>query len=182
MKNVIRSILLKQPVFLFQKKRPWPRQILLLILTLVCLLTLGKVIGQHYRIGLDFTHCLPYRVYLLDLSDTTPQHRQSIYAFRAQGMEPVFIENTWMVKRLVGLPGDIVAITSDEQVRVNRDNLRQGLPVAQRLGWTTESFVGWDVLGPRQYWVLGDSVHSFDSRYWGALRAEQIIGRAYPLL
>lgn len=169
-------------MFLFQKKRPWPRQIFLLTLTLLCLLALGKVIGQRYRIGLDFTHCLPYRIYLLDLSDIIPKNRQSFYVFRAQGLEPVFAENTWIVKRLVGLPGDIVAVTSDELIRVNRDNLRQGLPVAQQLGQTPESFVGWDVLGPGYYWVLGDSDHSFDSRYWGALRAEQIIGRAYPLL
>ena len=151
-------------------------------LVLLCLLAIGKVIGQRYRIGLDFSHCLPYRMYLLDLSDTTPQHRQGIYAFKAQGMEPVFVKNTRMIKRLVGLPGDIVVVTPDEQIRVNRDNLCHGLSVAQRLGWTPESFVGWDVLGFDQYWVLGDSEHSFDSRYWGTIKAGQIIGRAYPLL
>ena len=155
---------------------------MLLILILVCLLALGNVIGQRYRIGLDFTHCLPYRVYLLDLSDIIPRHRQGFYVFRAQGLEPVFAESTWIVKRLVGLPGDIVVVTSGELIRVNRDSLRQGLPVAKQLGQTQESFVGWDVLEPEYYWVLGDSAHSFDSRYWGALRAEQIIGRAYPIL
>ncbi len=169
-------------ILCLQKKRPWPRQAVLMALILLGLWALGTVIGQRYRIGLDFTHCLPYRLYLLDLGDTTPQHRQGFYAFRAQGLEPVFAENTWMVKRLVALPGDVVAVTPDERVRVNRDSLRQGLPVAQRLGWTPESFVGWDVLGPGQYWVLGDSEHSFDSRYWGKMTAGQIIGRAYPLL
>ena len=109
---------------------------MLLTLTLLCLLALGNVIGQRYRIGLDFTHCLPYRVYLLDLSDIIPRHRQGFYVFRAQGLEPVFAESTWIVKRLVGLPGDIVAVTSGELIRVNRDNLRQGLPVAKQLGQT----------------------------------------------
>jgi conjugal transfer pilin signal peptidase TrbI len=31
------------------------------------------------------------------------------------------------------------------------------------------------------YWVMGDQPKSFDSRYWGVVYQQQIIGKAYAL-
>jgi signal peptidase I len=113
-------------------------------------------------------------------SDETPKylfhgpHRGEVVVFEPplpNGNERDFI------KRVIGVPGDHVEI-KDEQVFVNGQMLDEGyIP-----GVRTACFGQWcDVtLGSDQYFVMGDNrPNSSDSRYWGPITGDKIIGKAW---
>jgi len=81
-------------------------------------------------------------------------------------------ENEFYIKRVIGLPGEEVSISGDE-IKVNDKVLQEDyLPVAG-------SVVGARVfdLAPNEFFVMGDNrPQSFDSRSWGALKRDEIIG------
>lgn len=85
----------------------------------------------------------------------------------------------FFIKRVIGVPGDTVTIDGD-QVRVSNDANPDGIvldePYVQSMSSRSYSQ---EVLGPREYFVLGDNRdESSDSRVWGVLQEEHIIGRA----
>lgn len=165
-------------------KKPRLRVFLLraLLLSTVIVLVIQTVAGR-YRLGIDsqIIRCLPHRYYLIDLQDKQLIPGK-LYAFSARGTQPFFIDGTWLVKRLVAGPGDSVAIAADtEQLTVNGRLVARGLPISSKLGVPAAQFAGKRQLQPGEYWFLGDNSGSFDSRYWGVVKDEQIIGRAKAL-
>ncbi|SRR5579884_1152979 len=79
------------------------------------------------------------------------------------------------VKRIIGVPGDRIDITAAGQVSVN------GVPIQEPYVNDLDNPQGniTRILGPNQYYVLGDNRGgSYDSRYWGAVRRDEIIGKA----
>ncbi len=115
-------------------------------------------------------------------------------------------DGTRLVKRVVGLPGDVVAmrdnllILNDEPVsysRLDADSVEQ-IEAAERgkYDFALEALGTHDhpvmstprivarrsfepvVLGPEEYWVMGDNRdQSKDSRYWGVASRDSIVGR-----
>lgn len=79
------------------------------------------------------------------------------------------------IKRLIGLPGERVAL-QDGQILVDGRTLTD--PFGAGLGSYPEPFEWW--LGPAEYVVLGDNrAESRDSRHFGPLAAELVVGRAW---
>lgn len=85
----------------------------------------------------------------------------------------------FFIKRVIGLPGDTIEII-DGQVIITNDEHPDG--------WTlSEPYIGpmpaaaplIEVLDEREYFVMGDNrSRSSDSRAWGVLQEERIVGRA----
>ncbi len=169
---------------LVRKKQSWTRFGVKLTFLTVCMATLGIAFMDRYRIGIDpqIEKCIPGKTfYLIDLKDKNLQ-RDGIYVFKAKGLEPLFAEGTQMVKFLRGMPGDTVEVTNDHRVMVAGQELGYGLFLSYELEQPAEKFIGKGVLDDGSYWFMGTSNRSFDSRYWGTVKDEQIVGRAYPLL
>jgi conjugal transfer pilin signal peptidase TrbI len=95
-------------------------------------------------------------------------------------MQPFFAPGQIVVKRLVGLPGDHVAVTP-ERTAVNGVPVGEGLALAPALGQLPEAFVREQSVPADAVWMMGGTPDSFDSRYWGPLPMAQILGRAYAL-
>jgi signal peptidase I len=84
------------------------------------------------------------------------------------------------IKRIVGLPGETielregrVMITSASGKKTVLDESNY-IPFEGRLGKTKI------VLGKNEYFVLGDNRnHSFDSRNWGVLNGDLVIGKVF---
>jgi len=81
------------------------------------------------------------------------------------------------LKRIIGLPGERVAL-SDGLFYIDDQQTSEpylgGLPSS--LGLSTTNWL----LGEGEYVVLGDSrSHSTDSRNFGPIRADQIVGKAW---
>ncbi|QGW99237.1 S26 family signal peptidase [Aeromonas veronii] len=172
------------PKNLLVRKESWPRFGVKAALTLLVMLVAGYGFINRYRIGIDPQNekCLPgYTVFLIDMHDRSLQ-KGAIYAFHAKNMQPFYRDGTRMVKILSGIPGDIVQIDETWNTTVNGEVVGEGLQLARRLHLNESQFYGKQKLTDGHYWFMGKSPFSFDSRYWGTVSDEQIIGRAYPLL
>lgn len=81
------------------------------------------------------------------------------------------------IKRVIGLPGDVISI-QDTTVTVNGKTLKEFYVDPSRQGNPYASFVN-HVVPPGMYFVLGDNRGgSSDSRDWGCLPTQNVIGRA----
>jgi conjugal transfer pilin signal peptidase TrbI len=161
-----------------------PRRVFALkavILTVV--LAVGfDMIAWRYRLGIDWQieRCLPdIRVVLIDLRSEIFE-RGGLIAFRGQGLAPIFPDDTQMVKILVGLPGDLVEVLP-ARTTVNGVEVASGLALAERLGQPASAFARAFIIPAGHYFAVGRSADSFDSRYFGLIRDEQVLGQAWRL-
>ena len=124
--------------------------------------------------------CLPeVRAVLIDRWQP-PTERGDLVVFEAQGLEPAFADGTLLVKRLAGLPGDLVDVTA-EGVRVNGRLVAEGLALATKLGHAAATFTRHYRVPQGQFLALGTDPSSLDGRYYGPLPQDRIRGRARVL-
>lgn len=86
------------------------------------------------------------------------------------------------IKRVVGLPGEKVALRNGSVVIVDRNGRQFVLDESKYLPWPQKNSHTTDFIQLKkdEYFVLGDNrLHSFDSEEWGVLKREFIIGRAW---
>lgn len=174
---------LARPYSLIRKKQSWWLFFTKLITLSILAIGAVYVFFDRYSIGLDSqkVKCIPgISFYLIDKKDKTAE-RDKTYAFYAKGLEPIFPDDTKMVKFVRGVPGDTIDITSSQVIFINGADHGFGFWLSDRLGKTPEDFVGKGEIPDQRYWMMGTSDLSFDSRYWGTIHEDQIIGRAYPL-
>lgn len=73
-------------------------------------------------------------------------------------------------------------IHDDDTVWINGTKVATGMPHLR--GMTDEQrkkFYGSRVLKDDEYWMMGTKYLSFDSRYWGPIKKDQIVARAYVI-
>ena len=111
-----------------------------------------------------------------------PAEPQLIHAIRPPQRGDVIVfdyplePDRQFVKRVIGEPGDLVAI-ADGKVTVNNRTLDE--PYLDFLGHTHMHAVQ---LAGDEYFVLGDNrTGSRDSRHWGPLPEDHIIGRVWAI-
>lgn len=168
---------------LVKKKEPWLTFAFKAVMALIILLYALYYLHNRYSIGIDEqkVRCLyPYKIFIIDKHSKLPI-RNEIYAFKAMGMEPYHKVGTVAVKQVVGVPGDIVKVTPS----ITTIN---GIPVgpgsselADKLKKPAEFFSTEYALDEEEYFVMGWHPKSFDSRYWGSVYQDQLIGTAIPL-
>lgn len=86
----------------------------------------------------------------------------------------------FFIKRVIGLPGDTITIDGN-QVTISNDEIPTGFVLDEPYINTMDIPSNLtEELGDREYFVMGDNRdQSSDSRAWGVLQEERIIGRAY---
>ncbi|MBI1755351.1 signal peptidase I, partial [Candidatus Azambacteria bacterium] len=91
----------------------------------------------------------------------------------------------YYIKRIVGLPGEIISI-HDKGITIKNKENPDGFPLKESYIPEPDTYGNTTVtLGPDEYFVLGDNREaSSDSRRWGPLKKEFITGkvwiRAFP--
>ena len=88
-------------------------------------------------------------------------------------------DETDVFKRVIGLPGERVEIR-DNRVLINGSPIDEPYLLAPDAVAGTRSFAEPWVLGPDEYFVMGDNrMQSGDSRSRGPMNAEDLVGRAW---
>ena len=140
------------------------------------------MVGDHFFLD-KLAFSANYPAFIRSYLPLRDLDRGDIVAFRSptQGDIP-------FVKRLIALPGDIIKIR-DKSVFVNTEKLDEPYKIhvdSSVYGadpWTPSELMARDNYGPvtlpeNSYFVLGDNRdNSNDSRYWGFIRREDIIGK-----
>lgn len=144
----------------------------------------GHYFAKNYSIGIDKQKdpCIPgNRVYLVEKKSALDIERDKIYLFISKDLSPFYHQGTKMLKYARALPGDQVRITEHDDVYINNRYIASGLPVADTMKIDKQKFRGSQIVKDNEYWFMGTSPRSFDSRYWGSVKRNEIVSRAYPL-
>lgn len=147
----------------------------------ICLSLGAYYLTDRYSIGIDPQEntCLEWRVFIVDKHDQVVE-RGGIYSFSSRSMEPHFKNGTTIIKVADGVPGDRVQV-SLEQVTVNGEIVGQGLLLSDKLKKPKSRYARDEFVPKDHYWFMGKTSDSFDSRYWGYVAKQDIIGKAYPV-
>jgi len=138
---------------------------------------------ENYVLGDDtqLVKCIPGIDWYLGDRHDREIVRDAIYRVSSRGLEPIYDDGTVLVKYLRGVPGDHILI-NENGIFINNEKVASGnLPLAGKFNKQRSDFYGERILQEDEYWLMGTSEVSFDSRYWGTVSYEQILSRAYPL-
>jgi signal peptidase I len=88
--------------------------------------------------------------------------------------------STFFIKRIIGTPGDTINIDGNVVTIINEEHPNGFILDEQYITpMSPNTFIS-EELGDREYFVMGDNRdHSSDSRTWGILQRENIIGQAF---
>jgi conjugal transfer pilin signal peptidase TrbI len=179
----------------------------LLVLALAFVVSL-QIISRKYGLYVVRKEhmCLPYK-HLYVKKGIIPKNYDDLISFKSSGI-PNFADGVTFTKMIAGLPGDRIAreIYSDEErqkhtIEFEKDGesvrLRlRGRVYLKRRGHPsplTYDVIEKDSLGRElpmieemvipegKYFVTGTEDRTFDSRYYGVIHEEQVIGQAFPL-
>ncbi|MBB1439065.1 signal peptidase I [Shewanella sp. SG41-4] len=125
--------------------------------------------------------CLFASYFLVDKQDINIK-RNRLIAFSLPTNTPYFSKGTRWIKKLVGMPGDHIVVSVDA-VSVNgivyKNNMRQLL---MKIDVDEADVVKDFYLNDGQYFVIGETPLSYDSRFWGPIQRDDMIGDAYAML
>lgn len=162
-------------------------------LLLVALAALGlaaalPAVGSRWRVGIATADqlCLPYRAFLIDLADRRVRRGHYVAFVADDRLARFFPAGSQLIKEVAGVPGDRVVVTAAgiEVNGVPRPGVGVAygsVPLSVLAGLDPLTLYRDEPVPPGRLWVMGTTVNSFDSRYWGWLNDSQVLGRAYPL-
>lgn len=139
-----------------------------------------NIVGFPYRLGIDGqkVRCLPWSVFIVKSEVPRVIKPGDLVQYRTGKVGHGF-DGLIAVKMVGAVPGDRVEIRDDE-LFINgqtRDRLWLIKTLRAKPGQFDRSFV----VPPGEYLMLGTSRESFDSRYWGTVKQEQLLGSAIPV-
>ena len=165
-----------------KQRQPWGRFAIKALLVSAAAVGVVAYASDRYAIGTDTqeVRCLPdHSVFLVDRHRVEPR-RDTLMAFRAQGLDPYFEDGTLMAKELVGMPGDHVRI-DETGVWINGEQRAEGFPHVNTLDLDFASLERDEAVPEGHYLFLAPAPESYDGRYWGYVSEEQLAGRVHPL-
>ena len=88
-----------------------------------------------------------------------------------------YVNDEFIVKEVVGVEGDFLSIEG-ETIKLNNITVATGLPNSSPQEQRAHKFDRSETIPEAQFFVLGHNPLSYDSRYWGYVPYQKILGRA----
>lgn len=145
---------------------------------LACLVCL---FSTNYRVMVNGSESLPYQLFLVRLDTPVPRGGLAVFKLKRKSHLP---DGAWMLKRALAVPGDTVTRRGLDYLTENAYLAGKSVGLSgQALRPNAELKEGKNTLPPGKYFMGGDHVESFDSRYdtVGLVDAGDIAGRAYAI-
>lgn len=146
------------------KKNSWVKELLPYIIILIVVILIRTFIASPSRVSGPSMEPTLYNGEWLILNKMDKNYKENdVVVF--------WYENRYLIKRIIGLPGDIVSCEMGD-IYVNDIKLEDSYTVPNNICFDTIE------LGKDEYFVMGDNRNvSYDSRKLGAVNKKQIKGK-----
>ena len=148
--------------------------------TITATVAVMYVLLNYFMIGLDLqiVKSSEYDYFFINKFEKNNQLGDYI-AYRSEGLEPYFADGSVIIKKIAGVPGDVVTVKDGYQ-EIN-GGPKTKLWLLKTLKKEAADFDRTVTVSEGSYWVMGTTNASYDSRYTGEIKKSQVIGRAYPI-
>jgi conjugal transfer pilin signal peptidase TrbI len=141
--------------------------------------------GQRYRLAIDHQEAVcfeqPRRWFVIDTFRGPGDIIQGdMVAFHAAATGVARLDGRLFIKRAAAVPGDWVTVSQTE-TSINGTVMAEGLDLVAQLGLNPMHLERHERVPVNHFWMLGETRQSFDSRYWGFVPFERVVGTAYAL-
>lgn len=135
-----------------------------------------------YRIGVEAQSlaCIPYNITIEHLRKPATLHRGDLVLIVMHGEIGHGFDNKPTGKMVAALPGDHVVIQHD-QLYVNGVKLLRPMDLDAILYKKPGAFDREFTIKPGELLIVGTEPRSFDGRYWGPAKINEIVGTVSPL-
>lgn len=173
-----------RPMIAVRRQRPLAVRIAEYFLVGVALA--GGTLVLATRFGLAFPiqdrRCLPYSAYLVIWDGQAPEPGEFVVFRTDQRVKPIYPAGVDFVKKVVAGGGSAYRVRADGEVLVNGEVLgHMEKDVLKELEVPPEALARTGQVPKGGVFAIGTLPGTYDSRYWGPVRREQIRGRAIPL-
>lgn len=148
------------------------------------------------------TDCFPYKMWYVDKMDKAPSAGDFIMFRTPTNAGNYFPQNKKWIKKVLATSGgqvDVIPAGKGETSVVFMRGMERKLPVRARVtvtqGKTRETFVAFaadsldrvlplikkQLIPAGEYYLYSPIARSYDSRYWGLVKKDEILGTAYPV-
>lgn len=151
--------------------------------TALVMIVLINLVISSWRIGLNTQEvkCLPGTVYLVRQSPPDTVAVGQLIAYRSLGLQPYLKDGTTVAKLVAGVPGDQVTVDRSG-ISVNGKHWGPLNDVVMRkTAHSVDGLTRTFTVAPDELLVLGTLPRSYDGRYWGTIKRDQLIGNAWRL-
>jgi conjugal transfer pilin signal peptidase TrbI len=167
-----------------------PHAFLWAILLFLCAITAGKLVftevNKHYSVGMDLSAVSSNDQVFFTIKKNeslmSELKRNDYVAFDSGFLAPIVKKDMTVIKQIKGLPKDEILV-KDGLVYVNGEKVAEIHSNAmKKLNKPKNGFDRKETVPENHIFVIGSHPRSYDSRYWGFLKVEDKISRAYPFL
>ena len=124
--------------------------------------------------------CLPDLHLALLVHFTPSTIKREDYVFWKPAGALNYIKQEFVLKRVMGIPGDHLQI-KDGIVKINNSIVASGFSLLDNKKIHVSAFARDEVIPPGHVFMVGTHPRSNDSRYWGYLKTQDIVGRGYKI-
>tara|TARA_Y100001963_G_C6711212_1_gene414351 strand:+ start:70 stop:573 length:504 start_codon:yes stop_codon:yes gene_type:complete len=153
-----------------------------IVVLLLVILLFAIYFSQRYSIGINKakTNCLRSKVFLIDKWDKTVESGQ-LLAFEMNKDTQYYPKGSIWVKKVAGSSGDIVNVDHYSVMVAGKTYNLPTTYIYSKLDSSPDELTPVWHLAEDDVFMIGETLFSYDSRFWGPIKRSDVKGRAYAI-